>query len=247
MTNRDWSQNPPIIYEPYKSTVLRNPKKPLVPIPKELFPDVGPIFGAEAVGENDADLTRNARINGEPIGERIVITGRVLNENMEPIPNTLVEIWQANSAGRYVHKKEIHDAPLDPNFLGAGRTVTDDNGVYRFITLRPASYPWGNHPNAWRPAHVHFSLFGPSIRSRLITQMYFVNDPLFVYDPIFNAIEDKALKSRLIADFSIDETVPDYAHAYVWDIVLRGDRATPFDQKMKMPKIMSKSGGAHND
>ena len=139
----------------------------------------------------------------------------------------MIEIWQANSAGRYVHIEEIHDAPLDPNFLGAGITISDSDGNYKFTTVKPGSYPWGNHHNAWRPAHIHFSLFGRSFVDRLVTQMYFEGDPLFKYDPIFNSIPDKKAKDRLIAKFSIEDTIPEFAHAYIFNIILRGREATP--------------------
>ena len=223
---RDWSSQPPLIYPDYKSTRLRGPTKPLIPIPASLSEVTGPVFGHDQVDPIDADLTKNAIKNGEPIGERIIVEGRVFDEDHRPVPNTLIEIWQANAAGRYIHKQEIHDAPLDPNFLGAGRTVTDGEGRYRFVTLKPGSYPWGNHANAWRPAHIHFSLCGPGFVTRLVTQMYFEGDPTFPYDPIFNGIPEKA-RDLLIAKFSIDLTEPEWAHGYVFDIVLRGREATP--------------------
>ncbi|MGI9435542.1 MAG: protocatechuate 3,4-dioxygenase subunit beta [Geminicoccaceae bacterium] len=225
---RDWTSQPPLIHADYKSTVLRGPTKPLIPIPASLSEVTGPVYGHDAVDPIDADLTRNAVRNGAPIGERIIVAGRVLDEDGRAVPETLIEIWQANAAGRYIHKQEVHDAPLDPNFLGAGRTVTDDEGRYRFVTLRPGSYPWGNHPNAWRPAHIHFSLFGPSLATRLVTQMYFEGDPTFAYDPIFNAVPLEA-RDRLVAKFSMDLTEPDWAHGYGFDIVLRGVKATPVE------------------
>ena len=225
---RDWTTQPPLVYPEYKSTGLRAPTRPLVPLPQSLSEISGPVYGHGSLDPLDADLTRNARINGEPIGERIIVDGRVLDEDGRPVANTLIEIWQANAAGRYVHREEIHDAPLDPNFLGAGRTVTDENGHYRFVTLKPGSYPWGNHPNAWRPAHIHFSLFGPSFVSRLVTQMYFEGDPTFAYDPIFNAVPEAA-RDLLIAKFSMDLTEPEWAHGYHFDIVLRGRNATPVE------------------
>jgi protocatechuate 3,4-dioxygenase beta subunit len=225
---RDWSSQPPFIHADYKSTRLRGPTKPLIPIKASLSEITGPVYGHDAVDPIDADLTRNAARNGEPIGERIIVQGRVLDEDGRSVPNTLIEIWQANAAGRYMHKAEVHDAPLDPNFLGAGRTVTDDEGRYRFITLKPGSYPWGNHPNAWRPAHIHFSLFGPSFVTRLVTQMYFEGDPTFPYDPIFNGIPEPA-RDLLIAKFSMALTEPEWAHGYRFDIVLRGAAATPME------------------
>jgi len=188
----------------------------------------GPAFGDEVIGSLDHDLTRNGRVNGEPLGERIVVTGRVLDENGQSLPNTLIEVWQANAAGRYIHKKDQHDAPVDPNFLGAGRCMTDDQGRYRFYTIRPGAYPWGNHPNAWRPNHIHFSLFGPTIATRLITQMYFPGDPLLAFDPIFESVPEAA-RGRLISEFSLDVTEEGFALGYVFDIVLRGTQATPME------------------
>ena len=179
-------------------------------------------------GPLDADLTRNAAKNGEPLGERIIVTGRVTDEAGRPVPDTLVEVWQANAAGRYVHATDQHDAPLDPNFLGAGRCATDAKGVYSFKTVKPGAYPWPNHPNAWRPNHIHLSLFGPTIATRLVTQMYFPGDPLLPLDPIFLGTPEKA-RDRLIAQFSLDVTQPDYALGYVFDIVLRGSDATPME------------------
>ena len=223
---RDWATQPPMIHPDYKSTRLRGPTRPLVPLEASLAELSGPVFGHDAVDPIDADLTRNARVNGEPIGERIIVEGHVLDEDGRAVPNTLVEIWQANAAGRYVHRAEIHDAPLDPNFLGAGRAVTDDKGRFRFVTLKPGSYPWGNHHNAWRPAHIHFSLIGPTFLDRLVTQMYFEGDPTFPFDPIFNAVPEAA-RDLLVARFAMELTEPEWAHGYRFDIVLRGPRATP--------------------
>ena len=222
---RDWSSHPPYIYPPYRSTPLRGPTKPLVPMQQSLSTLTGPVYGHESVGELDADLTRNGRKNGEPLGERIVVSGRVLDENGRPQPDTLLEIWQANAAGRYVHKTDQHDAPLDPNFLGAGRCVTDKEGRYCFYTVKPGAYPWGNHHNAWRPNHIHFSLFGPSFLTRLVTQMYFPGDPLLELDPIYQSVPAGA-RPRLISQFSIDDTEPEFALGYVFDIVLRGRNET---------------------
>ena len=227
-TARDWGSHPPYIHPDYKSTPLRGPTRPLVPLKATLSELTGPVYGQESVGRLDADLTRNGARNGEPLGERIVVTGRVLDERGRPVPNTLVEVWQANAAGRYVHKVDQHDAPLDPNFVGGGRCATDSEGRYRFYTVKPGAYPWGNHPNAWRPNHVHFSLFGPSYLTRLVTQMYFPGDPLLDLDPIFLGTPPKA-RERLISKFSIDVTEPDFALGYVFDIVLRGSAATPME------------------
>ena len=228
-TGRDWQSHPPLIHAEYKSTVLRNPLHPLLNATGLAADMSGPVFGHSDVDKGEADLTANGRINGEPIGERIIVTGKVTDENGQGVPATLIEIWQANAAGRYIHRAEVHDAPLDPNFFGAGRTITDQDGKYRFITIKPGSYPWGNHPNAWRPAHIHFSLIGPSIAARLVTQMYFEGDPTFPFDPIFNAIADAKARERLIAHFSLEETEPGWAHCYHFDIVLRGSNPTPFE------------------
>ncbi len=223
---RDWAGQPPYLAPDYKSTLLRSPSKPPIKLPQTISEITGPVYGHESVTGNDADLTLNGRRNGEPLGERIIVTGRVLGDDGTPLPNTLLEIWQANACGRYVHKADQHDAPLDPNFLGGGRCVTDANGVYRFMTVKPGAYPWGNHINAWRPQHIHFSLFGPSFVTRLVTQMYFPGDPLLPLDPIFLATP-AATRSLLIAEFSLDATESGYALGYKFDIVLRGRNATP--------------------
>ena len=225
---RDWSSQPPYRAPDYKSTLLRSPSKPLIPLPQTLSEVTGPVYGQDSVTGNDADLTRNGRCNGEPLGERIIVTGRVLGDDGKPLPNTLLEIWQANASGRYVHKADQHDAPLDPNFLGGGRCVTDASGHYRFMTVKPGAYLWGNHDNAWRPQHIHFSLFGPSFVTRLVTQMYFPGDPLLPLDPIFLATP-AATRNLLIADFSLDATESGYALGYHFDIVLRGNNATPME------------------
>jgi protocatechuate 3,4-dioxygenase, beta subunit len=219
--------NPPLSYPPYRSTELRAPRRPFVPLPHGLTEITGPLFGHDRVTADDADLT--TRHAGEPVGERIIVTGRVLDSDGRPVPDTLIEIWQANSAGRYAHRVDDHPAPLDPNFDGGGRCVTDAGGRYRFITIKPGPYPWRNHLNAWRPAHIHFSLFGRAFTQRLITQMYFTGDPLFEFDPIFNSIPDPSARARLIAAFDLDLTEPDWALGYRWDIVLRGRDATVFE------------------
>jgi protocatechuate 3,4-dioxygenase beta subunit len=215
------------LYEPYRATVKRAPLKPLIVLPHTLSEITGPMFGHNKIGENDHDLTRQHP--GEPIGERIIVSGRVLDSNGRPVPNALIEVWQANSAGRYRHNKDQHPAPLDPNFSGAGRTLTDDHGAYRFITIRPGAYPWFNHYNAWRPAHIHFSVFGTAFITRLITQMYFPADPLFAYDPIFQSIPDERARQRLISKFDLETTRPQWAKGFKFDIVLRGPEATPFE------------------
>ncbi len=227
-TARDWDSHPPYIHPDYKSTPLRGPTRPLVPLKATLSELTGPVYGHESVGKLDADLTKNGARNGEPLGERIVVTGRVIDERGRPVPNTLVEVWQANAAGRYVHKVDQHDAPLDPNFVGGGRCATDAEGRYRFYTVKPGAYPWGNHHNAWRPNHIHFSLFGPSYLTRLVTQMYFPGDPLLDLDPIFLGTP-KTARERLISKFSIEVTEPDFALGYEFDIVLRGTAATPME------------------
>lgn len=226
--NRDWASQPPYIHPDYKSTVLRGPTRPLVPLAATLSELTGPVYGHEAVGPLDNDLTKNARKNGEPIGERIIVAGRVVDENEDPVPDALIEIWQANACGRYVHEADQHDAPLDPNFLGAGRCVTDAQGRYEFRTIKPGAYPWRNHPNAWRPNHIHLSLFGTDFSTRLVTQMYFPGDPLFAFDPIFNGVPEGA-RERMIARFDLDVTEPEFALGYTFDIVLRGPRATPME------------------
>lgn len=228
MTARDWSSHPPYLHPDYKSTGLRGPTRPLVPIPESLSELTGPVFGAGAVGPLDADLTRNGARNGEPLGERIIVTGRVTDEAGRPLADCLVEVWQANAAGRYIHEVDQHDAPIDPNFFGAGRCATDTEGRYRFLTVKPGAYPWGNHENAWRPNHIHFSLFGTSLATRLVTQMYFPGDPLLALDPIFLATP-AAARDRLVARFSLDVTESGYALGYVFDIVLRGPKATPME------------------
>ena len=224
----DREVHPPYLSPDYKSTVLRAPTKPLVVIKQSLSELSGPIFGDMNVGPLDHDLTKNARRNGEPLGERIVVHGKVMDENGRPIPHTLIEIWQANAAGRYVHKVDQHDAPLDPNFLGSGRVMTDAEGNYKFYTIKPGAYPWSNHYNAWRPNHIHFSLFGANITNRLVTQMYFPGDPLLQYDPIFLGVPPKG-RELLISSFDLGITEPHFALGYRFDFVLRGNNATPFE------------------
>ncbi len=224
----DWQSHPPYQTADYKSTRLRGPSKPLIAIPHGLSERTGPIFGQEAVAPLDDDLTLNAAKNGPALGERIIVTGRVLDERGRAQPNMLMEIWQANAAGRYVQDTDQHDAPLDANFFGAGRCVTNSEGRYRFYTIKPGAYPWGNHHNAWRPSHIHFSLFGPHLATRLITQMYFPGDPLLLLDPIFQATP-AAARARLVANFSLAASQPEFALGYEFDIVLRGGRATPME------------------
>ena len=218
---------PDFCFPPYASSVARSPRMPLVLLPETLTEKTGPVFGHNLIRKNDNDLT--AQHEGEALGERILVHGRVLDDEGKPVRGALVEIWQANAAGRYRHKADGHDAPLDPNFSGAGRLLTDDDGRYFFKTIKPGPYPWGNHYNAWRPAHVHFSLFGAGILSRLVTQMYFPGDPLHPLDPIFNSIPDEGARQRLVSRLDMERTQPDYALAYAFDIVLRGSRGTPFE------------------
>jgi protocatechuate 3,4-dioxygenase, beta subunit len=220
--------HPPLATPEYRSTLLRAPRRRLVRLPHGLTEVTGPLLGAERVTAADADLT--TRHAGEPLGERMILTGRVLDSDGRPVPDTLVEIWQANSAGRYAHRVDDHPAPLDPHFDGAGRCLTDSLGRYRFVTIKPGAYPWGNHLNAWRPQHIHFSLFGQAFTQRLITQMYFPGDPLFAQDPIFNSIPDPAARARLICRLDLNVTQPDWALGYQWDIVLRGRSATALEQ-----------------
>ncbi|APA76690.1 protocatechuate 3,4-dioxygenase subunit beta [Mycobacterium avium subsp. hominissuis] len=216
---------PLLDYPPYRATILRHPKQPLVAVDPEAAELWAPCFGRDDVDPLDADLTAGHR--GEPIGERVVVAGRVVDEAGRPVPGQLVEIWQANAAGRYRHQRDRHPAPLDPNFTGAGRCLTGPDGWYRFLTIKPGPYPWRNHHNAWRPAHIHFSVFGTAFTQRLITQMYFPGDPMFELDPIFQSILDPAARRRLIAHYDHDLTQPEYATGYRWDIVLAGGGRTP--------------------
>lgn len=219
---------PDYLYPAYRSTIQRAPKRPLILLPHTLSEVTGPVFGHEVIGENDADLTRQHA--GHPLGERIVVSGRVLDANSRPVPNALIEIWQCNAAGRYAHQSDTHDAPLDPNFTGCGRTLADAAGRYRFVTIRPGAYPWRNHYNGWRPAHIHFSVFGPAFVTRLVTQMYFAGDPLLPFDPIFNATADDKARRRLVSELDWEATQPEWALGYRFDIVLRGPEATPMEQ-----------------
>jgi protocatechuate 3,4-dioxygenase, beta subunit len=219
--------DPPYLYPDYRATPLRSPKRALTILPHTLSEITGPVFGHEDVDATDHDLTQQHA--GEPLGERIIVHGRLLDGDGRPVRNSLVEVWQANAAGRYVHVVDQHPAPLDPNFTGAGRCLTDDEGNYRFITIKPGAYPWKNHPNAWRPAHIHFSVFGPAFATRLVTQMYFPGDPLFFQDPIFNSVRDPSARTRMVCRFDLDSTVPEWALAFRFDIVLRGREATPME------------------
>lgn len=222
--------HPPLLSPDYRSTASRAPQQPLVLLPQNLTEVTGPLLGEGRVTTTDADLT--AQHAGEPVGQRIVVHGRVLDSDGRAVPDTLVEVWQANAAGRYRHPVDQWPAPLDPNFSGVGRARTDSEGRYRFTTIKPGSYPWKNHHNAWRPAHIHFSLFGRAFTTRLVTQMYFPDDPLFAYDPIYNAIPDARARERLVSRFDLDATVPEWALAFSFDIVLRGGAATPFESEV---------------
>jgi protocatechuate 3,4-dioxygenase beta subunit len=222
------SADPPYLHPDYVATRTRAPKRPLIVLPHTLSEITGPVFGHDEIAELDHDLTRQG--DGEPLGERIIVHGRVVDGDGRPVPGTLLEIWQANAAGRYQHTVDRHPAPLDPNFYGAGRCLTDDEGRYRFITVKPGAYPWKNHPNAWRAMHIHLSLFGPAFATRLVTQMYFPGDPLFFQDPIFHSVRDARDRERMICRFDLDNTVPDWALAYEFDIVLRGREATPMEE-----------------
>jgi protocatechuate 3,4-dioxygenase beta subunit len=220
--------DPPYDYPDYVGTRLRAPKRPLVLTPHTLSETTGPVFGDRPLGELDSDLTRQHA--GEPLGERIVVSGRVLGSDGRPLRGQLIEIWQANAAGRYLHSVDTHDAPIDPNFSGAGRCLTGDDGRYRFVTVKPGAYPWKNHPNAWRPNHIHFSLFGRAFSERLVTQMYFPGDPLFAYDPIFNSVRDEQARARLVCRLDIALTEPEWALGYAFDIVVGGRAPTPIEE-----------------
>lgn len=218
--------HPALLYPPYKSTQARAPLQAPLRVRVPALGERGLRLPPGLLGPQDADLTSHGA--GEPLGEKIVVCGRVSDEDGRPVPHALIEVWQCNAAGRYWHKKDQHAAPLDPNFHGLGRLLTDAAGRYRFVTIKPGPYPWGNHEKAWRPAHIHFSLFGTVMAQRLVTQMYFPGDPLFDYDPIFQSIADPAARARLVSRFSLEETVGDRMLGYVFDIVLRGRQATPF-------------------
>ncbi len=224
----DPATQPEYLYPDYKSTVKRAPMKPLVVPPQTLSEITGPLFGHDEVQSEEADLTR--RHAGEPIGERMIVTGRVLDEDGRAIPEALIEIWQANAAGRYRHAVDNHDAPLDPNFTGCGRVLSDMRGQYQFKTIKPGAYPWRNHHNAWRPAHIHLSIFGQAFLQRLVTQFYFPGDPLLGHDPMYMSVPDARARERLIAQFDWEHTVPEHAIAYRFDIVLRGRNATPLER-----------------
>ena len=220
---------PPFLWPAYRSTVARAPAHDLLDAPASMATLPGPGPALAAVSAPVPDLTRDPATGGQAVGERIVVTGRVLDGHGDPVPGTLIEIWQANAAGRYVHERDRHDAPLDPNFTGIGRCLTDETGRYRFVSIRPGAYPWQNHPNAWRPSHIHLSLFGRSFGERLVTQMYFPGDPLHELDPILNSIPDPEARSRLVAGYAHEVTEPGWALGYRFDVVLAGPDTTPFE------------------
>jgi len=216
------------LHPPYVSSIKRAPSQPLVYLPHTLSEITGPSIPAPRVDAKAFDLTRQHL--REPLGERIIVSGRVLDEDARPVPHTLVEVWQANAAGRYLHRVDQHNAPLDPNFTGCGHALTDADGRFRFITIRPGAYPWRNHHNAWRPAHIHFSVLGPAFATRLVTQMYFPGDPLLPFDPIFNCTADDAARNRLISQFDWETTEPEQALGFKFDIILSGRLATPWEK-----------------
>jgi protocatechuate 3,4-dioxygenase, beta subunit len=231
--SRDYSDGgepmPRVDYPPYRSSILRHPTKSLHQVDPETIELLAPVFGPQDVDPLEADLTIQHR--GEPVGERVVVTGRVTDGDGRPVAHQLVEIWQANAAGRYIHQRDQHPAPLDPNFTGAGRCLTAADGSYRFTTIKPGPYPWRNHTNAWRPAHIHFSLFGRAFVQRIVTQMYFPGDPLFPADPIYNSVRDSKARERMISEFDWDTTEPSWALGFKWDILLRGQDETPFEEQ----------------
>jgi protocatechuate 3,4-dioxygenase beta subunit len=226
---REAGVHPPLASAEYKSTVLRAPSRPPVLLPHSLTEITGPIFGSERLNPSDDDLT--TQHDGEPIGQRLIVHGRVLDSDGRPIPGTLIEIWQANAGGRYRHVVDNWPSPLDPNFTGYGRMLTDGEGRYRFTTIKPGIYPWGNHPNAWRPAHIHFSLFGRAFTQRLVTQMYFPDDPMLARDPILSSVPDERGRQRLISSYDHDVTQESWGLGYAFDLVLRGRDATPFESE----------------
>jgi protocatechuate 3,4-dioxygenase beta subunit len=225
----DKKLHPPYLSPEYKSTMTRSPTRPLIPLMQGLAELTGPVYGNDRIHPLDNDLTQNAVRQAAPIGERIIVTGQLLDDTGRPVPNALIEIWQANAAGRYMHHNDQHAAPLDPNFQGAGRMVTDREGRYSFTSIHPGAYPWGNHYNAWRPSHIHFSIIGVNFLQRLVTQMYFPGDPLMPLDPIYNGITDERARQSLISTYDHEVTQPDWALGYRFNIIVNGPRMTPFE------------------
>jgi protocatechuate 3,4-dioxygenase beta subunit len=220
---------PPHLHSPYVSSLKRAPMQAFIPLQHTISEISGPAFSRNISLPNGFDLTKQHA--GAPLGERIAVSGRVLDEDGRAVRHTLIEIWQANASGRYLHKLDQHDAPLDPNFSGVGQTFTDEEGRYRFVTIRPGAYPWRNHPNAWRPQHIHFSVFGPAFATRLVTQMYFPGDPLLEFDPIFNSVAEEAARRRLIGAFDLATTTPEISLGFRFDLILRGRDATPMENR----------------
>lgn len=225
--------HPPAYSPGYKTSVARSPRLPLIALQQSLSEITGPVFGAEMIGPLDNDLLLNGRVTQDPVGERIIVHGRVLDENDRPVPGALIEVWQANAGGRYRHVNDSYVAPLDPNFIGCGRALSDADGWYRFRTVKPGPYPWRNRLNDWRPAHIHYSVFGRAFVTRLVTQLYFEGDPLLPHCPIYHSIPDAGARDRLVARLDLGETIPLDTIAYRFDIVLRGRRQTPFENKIE--------------
>ncbi|CAH0282647.1 protocatechuate 3,4-dioxygenase subunit beta [Roseomonas sp. CECT 9278] len=231
---RDPAAHPPALTPIYKTSVFRAPHRPLLSLENSLSEVTGPVFGQNELGPLDADLVLNyARDGGAPIGERIILHGRVLDGSARPVAGALVELWQCNAAGRYRHRNDTYDAPIDPNFGGCGRCVTDAEGRYAFRTVKPGPYPYRNRVNDWRPAHIHFSVFGSGFAQRLVTQMYFEGDPLLRHDSILHTVADPAARERLVALLDLNASVPLHTLAYRWDIVLRGSRSTLFENRLQ--------------
>jgi protocatechuate 3,4-dioxygenase beta subunit len=230
---RDRNRHPAAYTPGYKTSVARSPRLPLISLEQTRSEITGPVFGHGDLGELDHDLIRNYAKDGDPIGERIIVHGRVLDENARPVPNTLIEIWQANAGGRYRHKKDTYLAPVDPNFGGCGRTLSDENGNYFFRTVKPGAYPWRNYVNSWRPAHIHLSVFGSAFSQRLITQLYFEGDPLIPLCPIIQTLPDQDAVGQLTAKLDMNATIPLDSIAYRFDIVLRGRRSTMFENRLE--------------
>ena len=244
MTGSRRAVDPPNDFPAYRSTELRAPKRPLRPLPGRLSRVTAPLLHGQSIDPGESDLT--GRHEGEPLGERITISGRVRDEHGAPLAGALIEVWQANAAGRYAHDVDQHAAPLDPNFSGAGRCITAADGAYRFVTIKPGAYPWRNHPNAWRPAHVHFSVLSAEFAHRLVTQMYFPGDPLLALDPVFNSVADPEARERLVARWSLELTQPEWSLGYEWNIVVSGPDATPPERdrrSMRLPLTPSQTVG----